>query len=409
MVNGSSRAPLELGPALSPATLRRIRRTLELHHQKWDTQVGDVSGLARAPLLIKRAAWQELAGLAQALFAETLALEEELRGRPELMRELGVPAALRELLGAEKPLTPAAARSMRFDFHPTADGWRVSEVNSDVPGGYSEASHFTRLVAAELPGLETPGDPTASLVEALARAADGRPVALICAPGFLEDQQVVSHLAASLRARGAPAALASLDQLTWRGGRAHLDLASRSSREVGAIFRFFQAEWLTSLPAESWRGLFVEAVTPVVNPAVAALSESKRLPLVWERLGAKIPTWRRLLPETRELGAAPWASSDDWLIKSAYSNNGDTVSIRAALSAGEWRRRQWQARSRPRAWLAQRRFDVLPLKDAEGALSPCVGVYVVNGKAAGAYTRVTRGSHVDFAAQDAALLISSDG
>jgi hypothetical protein len=42
--------------------------------------------------------------------------------------------------------TPAAARVLRFDFHWTDQGWKISEVNSDVPGGYCEASDLPRLM-----------------------------------------------------------------------------------------------------------------------------------------------------------------------------------------------------------------------------------------------------------------------
>src|SRR5947207_3391973 len=34
-----------------------------------------------------------------------------------------------------------------FDFHYTTQGWRISEANSDVPGGFSEASYFTGMMA----------------------------------------------------------------------------------------------------------------------------------------------------------------------------------------------------------------------------------------------------------------------
>jgi glutathionylspermidine synthase len=385
---------LRLGEALPRERRRAIRRRLELEHCKWDAQVGDRTALLGASLLLRRAAWEELAQLSECLFAETLALEQELLERPELHGELGVPRRLRALLRGK--LSPSAGRVMRFDFHPTPDGWRVSEVNSDVPGGYAEATHLSRLMAAEGPVGSAAGDPTAAVVAALRAAAQGAPVGFVCAPGYMEDQQVVSQLA---QAFGAESELLSLDQLTWVGGRARVD-----GRELGAIFRFFQAEWLAT-SAGAWPPLFGGGSTPVANPAPAVLSESKRLPLVWDRVKTPLPTWRQLLPETRELRAAPWATDDGWLLKSAYCNNGDTVSIRSALAASEWRKRSWRARLAPRGWLAQRRFEVLPLTDDEGALYPCIGVYVVNGAAAGVYARVTRGAVIDFAAADAALLI----
>ncbi len=377
---------------------------MELRHHKWDAQVGDELALSDASLLVSRSAWSDLARLAEEVFAETRAVEDELLLRPELHGALGLPRALRQVLREGIP-TPAAARIMRFDFHWTREGWRLSEVNADVPGGYTETTHWARLVAAEAPGTTVTGDPTKAVVDALCRAAGDGVVVLTCAPGFMEDQQVVMHLANAFRERGQAAEVASLGQLRWTKGRAGLGAGLLAGREVGAIFRFFQAEWLISHPPESWCCLFVDGHTPVANPGTAALVESKRLPLVWDRLRTPVPTWRRLLPETRELGAAPWASDEGWLIKSAYCNNGDTVSIRSALTASEWRRRSWSARLSPRQWLAQRRFQVLPLASARGALYPCVGVYVIDGSCAGAYGRVTSGPLIDFTARDAAILI----
>ncbi len=393
--------PLRVGPTLPAEVLHEIRRAMELRHFKWDVQVGDVTSLAPFPLLIGAADWRELAGLAEQLAVETLAAERELLERPALRARLGVPRPLRRLL-ARGNLTPSAARVMRFDFHYTVDGWRVSEVNSDVPGGFTEATSFTQLMAAQVPGARPAGDPTRALADALAHnSGDGATVALTNAPGYMEDHQVVAHLAAQLVLRGLAARVVSLHQLRWRSGRAHLD-----DEPVGAIVRFFQAEWLARLPrASGWSWLFSDGHTPVTNPGVAALGESKRLPLAWDELRTPLPTWRRLLPETRALAGAPWTRDDGWLIKAAYGNTGDTVLLR---SSPGWTRKAWAARLRPWAWVAQRRFSVAPLAHESGPLLPCIGVYVVDGKAAGAYARLTSRPIIDFSARDVALLIYDD-
>lgn len=385
-----------------------MRRELELSCGKWDAQVGDDTALAPAPLLLGRGQWRELSRLARCLYEETVTLEQELSQRHDLHAELGMPRSLRQLL-RERPLTPCHGRVMRFDFHYTTDGWLISEVNSDVPGGYAEATHLSRLHAAAATGVSTPGDPTAALVDSLARQGGGGLIAMTCAPGFLEDQQVVSYLTAALSARGHQAELVSVHQLEWSNGRARLSLPGLPTREVAAIFRFYQLEWLASLPPGDFRWLIVGSQTPVLNPAEAAFTESKRLPLVWSRLRTPHDTWQRLLPETRALSDAPWANDDAWLLKSAYCNNGDTVSIRSVMSPLDWAQRSFQARLRPRRWLAQRRFEVVPVRDQRGvAWAPCVGVYVVDGEVAGAYARVSRGPFIDFAARDAALLIEEE-
>ncbi|HEU4532669.1 MAG TPA: hypothetical protein VFS00_01080, partial [Polyangiaceae bacterium] len=121
---------------------------MELEHCKWDAQVGDETTLAAFPLLIGAATWRELAAASERLAGELVACERELLARPELHRRLALPRPLSKLLRAGGPsATPAACRVMRFDFHWTTEGWLVSEVNSDVPGGYTEAENFSALMA----------------------------------------------------------------------------------------------------------------------------------------------------------------------------------------------------------------------------------------------------------------------
>ncbi|WP_146650677.1 glutathionylspermidine synthase family protein [Labilithrix luteola] len=178
---------------------------MELSHFKWDAQIGDVTTLTPYALLITPSTWNELARLAEALTRETLAMEAELLGRPELHDELALPRPLRELLQRGEP-TPSAVRTMRFDFHYTTDGWRISEVNSDVPGGFTEASAFTQYMSNATPGTRPTGDPTKAIVDAMerviGRSGKSGVVALMNAPGHMEDHQVVAHLASTLCARG---------------------------------------------------------------------------------------------------------------------------------------------------------------------------------------------------------------
>jgi glutathionylspermidine synthase len=359
-----------------------------------------VSSLTSFPLVIHEGTWRELADLAEALAKETLAVEHELLDRPELHAKIALPRPLRPLFARGSVPTPSAARVMRFDFHEATDGWRISEVNADVPGGFTEATSFTRLVASRAPGARPAGDPTAAVVESIAHAIGERgAVALVNAPGHMEDHQVTSYLASRLRSRGLAARVCSLSSLRFREGRAD---------GFDAIVRFYQVEWLARLPrSATWRPLFSGGLTPVANPGVAALSESKRLPLVWDELRTPLPTWRRVLPETRALADAPWSTSDDWLLKTAYSNTGDTVSIRETMNPAEWRRRAWLARLRPSQWMAQRRFAILPIVHEGETFYPCIGVYTVNGIACGAYARLSKGPIVDMHARDAALLVTS--
>jgi hypothetical protein len=386
-----------------------LRRCALLEGCKWDPQVGDESTLSAFPLVLKSSAWKRMARQAEQLAEETIAAEEEISRRPELMSRLGLPRALRRVLEEKTPPTASRARVMRFDFHPTTEGWRISEVNSDVPGGYTESSHFTEMIAREFPRLGPAGNPGDVWSDALASAA--RPsglIALLSAPGYLEDHQVVAFLAARLRERGCRPYLAKPQQIVWRDGLASLETSCYRG-PLDAIVRFFQAEWLAKLPGTcGWKYFFRGARTSVANPALAVISESKRFPLLWDKVSVALPTWRALLPETRDPRDAPWSCDEGWILKTAMCNTGDTVSVREWMPTREWTRTRMAVHLAPGNWVAQRRFESVPVSTTIGRRHVCLGVYTVNGRAAGAYARFSRKPLIDFAATDAALLLEVD-
>lgn len=392
-------ASLKAGKQLSPAEFAVVRRRMVLDSCKWDPQVGDVATLAPFPLLVRRSTWLQLVAWAEALAREAIDAERELIARPELHRRLGLPRRIRHLLknAAQVPDVP---RVMRFDFHWTRDGWRISECNADVPGGFSEASCLPRLMCEHYDDVAPAGDPGGAWAEAIASVADR--VAMISTPGFMEDHQVVSYLAARLRQRGIVATCAQPLQLEWLGRRASL-----GGEPFDAIVRFYQAEWLAKLPPAAHRErYFIDSQTRALNPGTAVLIESKRFPLVWDELrSTSMRTWRRLLPETRDPRDAPWQRDADWLLKSALCNTGDTVSIRQMLPAKAWASASRAARWFPAGWIAQRRFESVPLDSPAGLVHTCIGAYTVNGRACGIYGRLSRTPVIDYSAIDVAVLI----
>lgn len=394
-----TRAGLRVAEPLPPAEYRQVWLDTVFDSFKLDPQFGDTCTLAAWPLVMQSSEWRRLAEWSEQLAMETLAAEHELVHRPDLLRTMALPRKCRSaILDASRyGIPPGIARIMRFDFHPARDGWALSEVNCDVPGGFIEATGFTRHMAARYAGLRAAGDPTAALCDALARA--GGPVALVHATGYLDDRQVMHFLARELEARGVDAPLMAPDHLVWKDAAAHI-----GDTKLAAIFRFFPGEWLPNLPRRAgWRNYFAGSNTPQCNPAVAVAAQSKRLPLVWDRLYSPMTTWKSLLPETRAAhGVQP---DSQWVLKAALGRVGDEVAIAGVTGEKELRQITRWARRRPRRWIAQRRFEALPLAAPEGAIFPCIGVYVVDGKAAGAYCRAARRALVDGAAMDVALLL----
>jgi glutathionylspermidine synthase len=399
-ISASTSCPLRAGQSVDPAAFEKIRRALVLEHAKWDPQVGDQPTLADFPLLIDAGTWSQLAKWSQSLAAELSAAEAELIDRPNLHRRLGMPYRLRR--GLRRAVHSDSPRLARFDFHWTTDGWRISEANADVPGGLCEASDLCRLIADHCSTADEPttppGDPAGVWAAAIAAAATAPDIAVVSCPGFMEDHQVMAHLSARIRQHALRPTSCGPANLRWCEGKAVSPLIDRP---IGAIVRFVQAEWLPRW--RGWTGL-IESQTPVLNPVTAALSESKRLPLLWDTLNTPMPTWQRLLPTTVDPRSI--CPGDEWILKSAFCNTGDSVSSPDWLPDTQWQKARRSARWFPGSWVAQRRFQTIAIPTPAGNRYPCVGVYTVNGRAAGIYGRLSCTPVIDFKAADVAVLVT---
>jgi len=399
--------PFRAVDPLPPAIARSIRRRAIFECCKWDPQVEDVSTISDVPIVLDAEAWQELVVSAERLATETAAAEEELRQRPELHDTLGLPRSIRRLFSrAPRHEACSAPRLIRFDFHHTDAGWRISEANTDVPGGLNEASGLPKLVAPYLQGTQSAGDVAGCYAGAtLASLPPGAHVALMHATAYADDRQVMTYLAGCLQQRGARVSLVSPAHLRWRDGRAALDTAWASGG-VDAVLRFYPAEWMDNLPAVcGWPSYFEQTSTPVSNPASALLTQSKRFPLTWDALRTQVPTWRTLLPETRDPRDVRWQGSDDWVLKPALGRVGEDVAIAGVTSAKDMTAIARSVRRQPSHWVAQRRFAATPMQVGDATYYPGVGVYTVNGRVAGAYGRIAERPLIDARARDAAVLI----
>jgi len=394
---------------LGNAEFAQLRRRAIFECDKWDPQVGDVGVVARAPLVMRTSAWTEVAEMAAALARETLAAEAELMTRPDLHRRLGLPRAVRRALAvaASAGGSRGAARLVRFDFHFTDEGWRISEANTDVPGGLNEASGFAALMAPHYPWAASTGDPAGAYCDALIAAArSAAPVlALVHATAYSDDQQMMTYLARRLEARGARVHLASPAHIRWQDGRARLDAAWWRG-PIDLVVRFFPSEWLHMLPARSgWAHYFAGSLTPIANPSTAMLTQTKRFPLVWDDLRTPLPTWRALLPETRDPRKAPWRQGREWVLKPALGRVGEGVGVPEAIEARDWTRIKRGATWFPSQWVAQRRFRTAAMDTPEGDSFPCLGVYTVDDRVVGAYGRLAPRPLIDARATDAAVFI----
>jgi glutathionylspermidine synthase len=394
--------------------LRDLRRRAIFECCKWDPQVEDVETLAPMVVVMKPSVWRHLATAAEALAAETMRLEHALLEKPDLHHRLALPRAIEKLLAARFAQTGRGnghrdVRVMRFDFHPTEEGWRVSEANTDVPGGYNEASGWTSLVASHVPEARLAGNPAEALASAIAeRVQPGGTVALVHATSYTDDRQVMIFLGRYLEAAGLQTVMAAPDHIRWHHGRAVIE-TEWFSGPADFVFRFFPAEWLPNLGRDSdWRGFFTSEETPQCNPATALLSQSKRWPLLHQELGLDLPAWTRLLPETVDPRDVEWREQDDWVVKPAMGRVGESVGLNGVTEPKEWKALCKAIRWHEKHWVAQRRFRPMPLSVAGQTWHVCLGVYTVAGRAAGIYGRISDKPLINHLARDVAVLVGAE-
>lgn len=403
-------SPWHLVQPLSNAAFADFRQRAIFDCFKFDVQTGDVSTLSPRPIVLTRETWAELSQLAEALALETAAAQSELTRHPELHSKLGLPRKiLKHLALASDRNHPAIPlQAIRFDFHYTTQGWQISEANADVPGGYTEASCLTELILDFCKGLAATGNPAQTLAQTINEKINHPgTVALVHATAFTDDRQAMLCLARNLQRLGLRAELVSPEHLNWERGRAFIR-ADWHSGPASFVFRFFPAEWLVNLKTGTgWSHFFHGAITPFGNPGTALLIQSKRFPLVWDDLKTPLPTWRRLMPETRALDQVNWKTDPAWVLKPALGRVGEMIGLRGVVSMTKWDAIYNSVLRHPEHWVAQRRFEAVPMGTESGHLYPCIGIYTINGRIAGAYGRLAPVPLINQFAQEAAVLIEA--
>lgn len=396
--------------AIPAGDFHTLRMRTIFEHHKYDPQVGDTPILSDFPLLLKASAWREIAPLAEQLTRELLAAEHEISQKPHLHKALGIPAPIARLWSKGIARQQPDVRVMRFDFHYTTEGWRISECNCDTPGGYNEAVGFTSLMQSHFPESRLVGNPAQELARGIAEAVGPEShVAMIYPTAFVEDQQILRFLRPYLDGCGLTTHLASPTHLRWENGRIWLH-SPQGRHEIAYLVRYFPAEWLPNIGRSGpWQDFFTQVNLPASNPTTALLPQSKRFPLVWDSLSTPMTTWRALLPTTKDLRQIPQSQWREWVIKPMYGRFGTDIAIPSVADEKLWANVMKSARRRPEEWIAQQSFKAIPMQSPSGTeIYPCIGVYTVNGKACGAYGRQNRTPIIDAASRDIAILLIED-
>jgi len=132
------------------------------------------------------------------------------------------------------------------------------------------------------------------------------------------------------------------------------------------------------------------------------LTQSKRLPLVWDKLDVDLPTWKKLLPET--LGVEQAGQEKDFILKPAFGRTGMGINIPGTVSEAENQAILSAANKYPRQWVAQKMFQ----SKLFHKMHLCVGAFVVDGKFAGFYGRMSAHLKIDTDASDVPVLVKNE-
>ena len=165
---------------------------------KWDPQFCDNNTVAKYALVLSEKEHEELKLLTEKLIKETTEAENFLNKNLKYTKALEIPNKFRSDIKSMKNYNPDKhIRLMRFDFHPTLENkWAVSEVNSDVPGGFAEATLMNRKSLEYLSNENyyaiSFGDFLADAIKKKVRQ-EGR-IMLVHCTSYSDDRQVMQFL-----------------------------------------------------------------------------------------------------------------------------------------------------------------------------------------------------------------------
>jgi hypothetical protein len=205
-----------------------------------------------------------------------------------------------------------------------------------------------------------------------------------------------------LEERGARGVLVSPTALRLRKGA----LFARGER-LGALYRYFPAEYMQG------QGNLAEVVAAVRSGAVRTLTSFAHIyaqsklafSRAWARAASLDDEARAAVgayvPETRDLADVPRESLEneraEWVVKRAYGRVGDEVVVGALLGDDEWRalvRGALELRARGESWIAQRYVRQRAIATPWGPMFVTLGAYVLDGRFAGYFARITKTTHV---------------
>ena len=376
---------------------------------KWDPQFCDNTTLAKYVLVLTEEEHYEVKKLTESLDKETRLAEEYLNKNIKIAKKLALPKKIiKQIPNMQNYDKTQNIRLMRYDFHPDKnEKWVVTEVNSDVPGGFAESSLLPNLARniINMPELEyvSFGEKMVDAINVLLNKKGT--IMMVHCTCFSDDRQVMQYMGDRLQKEGYKVIYGAADHINFKDKEAFCILDNYKEK-IDLIFRFTPLEWLIQMKPRRWDGYF-NTTTKSCNHPIGIYAQSKRFPFVWddlEKAGITMKTWRDLLPETLEV--KDLGKREGFIYKPVYGRVGEKISIKEACKGTEYEDILKDVKKHSKQYLAQRKFESLPLKDEGGKeYHVCLGSYTIEGKHAGYYARISNYPRIDSYAADIPVLI----
>ncbi len=266
---------------------------------------------------------------------------------------------------------------------------RACEMNSDTPSGEAEAALLNQLLHHFHPNTIDPNEGFDErfwqMLAASHRARTGQDIepesiAIVYPTDLPEDLSMIAIYKRWLEERGCKVTLGSPFNL----GVDNEGRVTVMGEAVDLIIRHYKTDWWSE------RETIWTNQAPFADPDPLA----RELTLLRSELfSEQAQSWiAEYIPETRRLTAMRHEdlSRDEWVLKSDYGCEGDSVLCGPFVKPSDWQLAL--ATAIPEHWIAQRFFEVAPIEDGQGGevTLPNYGVYLIGGRAAGFYTRLSQ-------------------
>ncbi len=378
---------------------------------KWDPQFYDSNTLAKYVLVLTREENERIVKITENLDIETRLAEEYLNKNIKIAEKLSLPKEIiKQIPNMQNYDKYKNIRLMRYDFHPSIDNnWVVTEVNSDVPGGFAESSLLPDLARKT---INSPNLKYNSFGERMVEAINNKlnkkgTIMLIHCTCFSDDRQVMQFIGDRLQKEGYKVIYGAADHIEFKDRQAYCIL-DNNQHKIDLIFRFTPLEWLIKMRPKTWYGYF-NTTTKSCNHPIGIYAQSKRFPFVWDDLedaGISMKTWRSMLPETIEVKDA--SKREGFIYKPVYGRVGEKIAIQEACRGDEYKKILQDVKKHQKQYIAQKNFNSKPIKSDDGMeYHICLGSYTIEGNHSGYYARISPYPRIDSYAADLPVLIEN--